>query len=141
MSKHTRGFTLIELLIVVVIIAVLGAIAYPAYTNYVFRTNRAEGQSLLLRIASEQERHFTQFNRYALDLVSAPPAGLGMTSVQSENGYYTASVVAGPSGNNQTFRLTAAPQGRQADDECKDLRLNSLGTKSFTGNESNGPCW
>ena len=49
--KAGNGFTLIELMIVVAIIGILSAIAYPSYTQYKIRVQRTDAQSEMIQIA------------------------------------------------------------------------------------------
>ena len=53
-KKH-HGFTLIEMMIVVAIIGVLAAIAYPSYQQYVIKTKRTDMMTEMQNIASEIE--------------------------------------------------------------------------------------
>ena len=55
LSDNGRGFTLIEMMIVVAIIGVLAAIAYPSYQNYVIKTKRTDMMTEMQNIASEIE--------------------------------------------------------------------------------------
>jgi type IV pilus assembly protein PilE len=137
--KRNLGITLIELMVVVAIVAMLAAIALPGFNRQVMKSRRTDGHNLLLRIAAEQERYYTSFNRYTANLSAAPPAGLGMGSLNSEHGYYTVAAVVGAGG--QTFTLTATANDNQADDACGNLTLGNSDAKGFTGDESNGICW
>ncbi|WHP04882.1 MULTISPECIES: type IV pilin protein [Acinetobacter] len=52
-----NGFTLIELLIVVAVIGILAAIAYPSYRKYVVQAKRVEVQSDMIDISARLQRY------------------------------------------------------------------------------------
>ena len=64
LSKQ-QGFTLIEMMIVVAIIGILAAIAYPSYQSYVIKTKRTDMMSEMQNIASEIESRKLALGSYS----------------------------------------------------------------------------
>ena len=134
MNYSNKGFTLIEVMIVVAIIGILAAIAYPSYDEYVKRGNRTEGQAFLSDVAARQERYFSQNNAYITK--AADIAKLGLSNANSPTGKYTVGLAGGGGG----YTLTASNQFNDA--KCATLTLNAQGVRGSTGSRSdNNECW
>lgn len=126
MQRSAGGFTLIELMIVVAIIAILTAIALPAYSDYVTRSKLTEAQNGLATFRVSMEQYYQDNRNYGTGGVcgnSIPAASLkyfAFNCALNATGY-TASL-AGNAGsavagftftiNNTDVRATtAAPTG------------------------------
>ena len=139
-----RGFTLIELMIAVVIVGILASLAYPAYTNHMIQTRRAEAQANLVQLAGLEEKFLSNCGTYTTTL--HPPGavtGCGSLGVPAEtlSKYYNFAAVAAAAGATPTFTLTATAIGSQTSDKCGNLTLDQLGVKGRSGTEPIDNCW
>lgn len=159
------GFTLIELMIVVAVIGLLAAVAYPAYTSQVLKGRRAQGRTSLTEVLQQEERYLTQRNCYvgfttdsggnttptapspstACGGVTASTAPFkGFSGDNLANSAYLISAGTCPDGSGGTLsiadcvQLTATPI--QSDPAAGNLRITSSGVKDCTGT-SPSVCW
>ena len=123
-----RGFTLIEVMIAVVIVAILVAVALPAYQNSIRKSRRSEAFAALSNVQQMQERHRSSQPVYAASLTdarNAVPPGLGMAGVRTANGYYDLAVaLIGAGERGYILSATAVAGTSQAKDGgCKVLAV------------------
>ncbi|WP_236236414.1 type IV pilin protein [Pseudomonas faucium] len=125
-----QGLSLIELLIVVAVIGILAAIAYPSYSEQLRRAGRNEAVGLLHDAALRLEQHRVRTGQYAEGDPALPVA----------NRHYRLQAIRG----SDTFTLLAQrlPNGLMADDRCGDYQLDQALVRSNPGGvEAAERCW
>ena len=133
MRKHMRGVTLIELMIVVVVVSILAAIAYPNYQEFTARAKRNEARAALLRLATNQERFYLNNNTFSADLTTI---GFSSSPFTTETGYYVVVVTAA---NASNFTATATYQlGGSEANKCRTFTIDGRGQKTSTPDTD---CW
>ena len=135
--KSKRGFTLIELLIVVAIITIIAAIAFPAYQQHIIRSNRSAAQSFIQGVANKQEQYILDSRVYANTLT------LLNTTVPSEVSKNYAITITGVTATPPGYTIVATPTGFQLskDTKCGTVSVNQLGAKSISGSGTVATCW
>lgn len=137
------GFTLLELLIAVAIAAILGAIAYPAFMQSIYKGRRADAVAALTKAQQAQELFRGNNPTYASTFGDG---GLPVPS-QSPDGHYTLTI---SDVTASRYTIIAQAQGKQAKDTaCKYLRVQMAppSTVSYGASSdgstfvANGPCW
>ena len=124
---HARGFTLVELMITVLVIGIVAALAYPAYTSYAVKARRSAAQNYMLDVASRQERFLLDQRSYATTLGAS---GLNAAIPDAVSHGYQMSLDVNNAATPPSYTIVATPlaSSQQAGDGV--LTLDSLGNRS-----------
>jgi len=142
-QQHYNGFSLIELAVVLVIIAVLARIAYPAYTSTLQKSRRSDAKAGLLDLASREEKYYSMHNQYTANaaLLYSTSSVFPLSIQSGSTSYYQLNVSVTPATATAVAAYTASatPTGTQANDLCGTYSLTNLGLSSVSTSVSN--CW
>lgn len=128
-----RGITLLELMIVVVIVGLLAAVAYPNYREFAARAKRNEAKEALLRIAINQERFYLQNSTFTTDMTQL---GFTTSPFTTDSGSYRVQVTAADAANftaTATFLLGGSEAGK-----CLNFNIDGRGVRT---SDPDLDCW
>ncbi len=130
MKKHS-GFTLIEIMIVVAIIAIISAIALPAYSEYILRGKISEAHASLLALRTQAEQYFQDNRTFA-----------GFPCAATNTKYFTYSC---PVTTSDTYTIQATGVAAQGTGDFT-YTIDQANTRTTVSKPANwaapsGSCW
>lgn len=139
MRKHA-GFTLLELMVVVVIVAILAAIGYPSYTDYIRRGKIAEALSTLAETRTKMEQFFLDNRTYlGADGANMPCNAAVLNAGKKQFNYACSNLGA------TTYTVTANGVGTegmgpfQYTIDAQNVRASTV--SGLSGWSGNATCW
>ena len=138
--------TLVELMIVLVVLSVLAALAWPTYQNAVQRSRRADGIAALTEILQAQERWRANNPSYKPSLTNPPLPG---ARAVSHDGHYDLTLDNVTASTYTVIATVRSGSAQSADSQCQALLVTINGgnityTSQASGGAANGapdPCW
>ena len=132
--RRMRGITLMELLIVLVIVGIMGSLAYPQYLEFSARAKRSEARAALLNLVIDQERYYLNANTFTNDLTV-----LGYSAASNwptRSGAYRVNVTSADATN---FSATATYTGTDSEkDKCLTFTITADGSETSAPDTD---CW
>ena len=114
---NSTGFTLVEMLVVILIVGLLAAFAYPQYLTSIVRSRRADAIESLIALQQAQENWRSNNTSYAA------MTNLGLNSL-SKKGYYNISLIGTPDNTGYTASAVAVDGKSQSNDSiCRQLLI------------------
>jgi type IV pilus assembly protein PilE len=151
-ARPSAGFTLIELMIVVAIIGILSAVAYPSYQNYIRKSRRADAHTLIQAAQLAQEKYRLNHTTY---YPGGAASGTGTTIAEfsgvcivngttclSPDRYYSLTSTTTVGGQGTSYVLTAAAVAGTT--QYSDTGCTSITVTVAAGVTTYGPsnkCW
>ncbi len=149
--RREKGFTLMEMMIVIAIVGIIAAIAFPSYQRYVLQAHRVDARNALQEAAQRLEQIYSSSHRYdetgattPVSINNATLVGWGLSqSPASGTARYNISFSDGPT--QTSYTLQAVPVNAQAGDACGTFTLNESNLRTANGENGRAAisrdCW